>query len=54
MTVTDVILGCSFPEAEQGMNVGRIAAMKAGLPIEVPGLTVNRFCSSDRSAKTRP
>lgn len=46
MTVSDVILGCSFPEAEQGMNVGRIAAMKAGLPVEVPGLTVNRFCSS--------
>nr|WP_275942836.1 thiolase family protein [Desulfosediminicola flagellatus] len=46
MTVSDVVLGCSFPEAEQGMNVGRIAAMKAGLPIEVPGLTVNRFCSS--------
>jgi acetyl-CoA acyltransferase len=46
MTVSDVILGCSFPEAEQGMNVGRIAAMKSGLPVEVPGLTVNRFCSS--------
>lgn len=50
MTVSDVILGCSFPEAEQGMNVGRIAAMKAGLPIEVPGLTVNRFCSSGLNA----
>jgi len=46
MSVDDVYLGCAFPEAEQGMNVGRIAAMKAGLPIEVPGQTINRFCSS--------
>jgi acetyl-CoA acyltransferase len=46
MTINDVYLGCAFPEAEQGMNVGRVAAMKAGLPIEVPGQTVNRFCSS--------
>jgi acetyl-CoA acyltransferase len=45
-TVDDVYLGCAFPEAEQGMNVGRIAALKAGLPIEVPGQTLNRFCSS--------
>ena len=45
-TVDDVYLGCAFPEAEQGMNVGRVAAMKAGLPIEVPGQTINRFCSS--------
>ncbi|MGB3209332.1 MAG: thiolase family protein [Desulforhopalus sp.] len=45
-TIKDVYLGCSFPEAEQGMNVGRVAAMKAGLPIEVPGQTINRFCSS--------
>lgn len=45
-TIQDVYLGCSFPEAEQGMNVGRVAAMKAGLPIEVPGQTINRFCSS--------
>lgn len=45
-TVSDVYLGCAFPEAEQGMNVGRIAAMRAGLPIEVPGQTINRFCSS--------
>lgn len=44
--INDVYLGCAFPEAEQGMNVGRVAAMKAGLPIEVPGQTVNRFCSS--------
>jgi acetyl-CoA acyltransferase len=45
-TVNDVYLGCAFPEAEQGMNVGRVAAMKAGLPVEVPGQTINRFCSS--------
>ncbi len=45
-TVDDVYLGCAFPEAEQGMNVGRIAALKAGLPIEVPGQTIKRFCSS--------
>ena len=46
MTIDDVYLGCAFPEAEQGMNVGRVAAMKAGLPVEVSGQTVNRFCSS--------
>jgi len=45
-TISDVYLGCSFPEAEQGMNIGRVAGMKAGLPIDVPGLTINRFCSS--------
>jgi acetyl-CoA acyltransferase len=45
-SVSDVYLGCAFPEAEQGMNIGRIAAMRAGLPIEVPGQTINRFCSS--------
>ncbi len=45
-TISDVYLGCSFPEAEQGMNIGRIAGMKAGLPISVPGQTINRFCSS--------
>ena len=46
LTIEDVYFGCSFPEAEQGMNVGRIAALRAGLPIEVPGETINRFCSS--------
>lgn len=46
ITVDDVYLGCSFPEAEQGMNIGRVAAMKAGMPVEVPGQTINRFCSS--------
>ncbi|OGT97890.1 MAG: acetyl-CoA acetyltransferase [Geobacteraceae bacterium GWB2_52_12] len=44
--VEDIIIGCAFPEAEQGMNFARIAAMKAGVPIEVPAQTVNRFCSS--------
>ncbi len=46
MKVEDVYLGCAFPEGEQGMNMGRVAAMKAGLPLEVPGQTVNRFCCS--------
>lgn len=45
-TIDDVIMGCAMPEAEQGLNVARIAALRAGLPIEVPGQTVNRFCSS--------
>jgi acetyl-CoA acyltransferase len=44
--VEDVIIGCAFPEAEQGMNVGRIALLRAGLPNTVPGQTVNRFCAS--------
>lgn len=44
--VDDVIIGCAFPEAEQGMNVARIAALRAGLPVSVPGMTLNRFCSS--------
>ncbi len=45
-TIDDVIIGCAFPEAEQGMNVARLAALRAGIPVEVPGMTVNRFCSS--------
>jgi acetyl-CoA acyltransferase len=44
--VEDVILGCSFPEGEQGMNVARIALLRAGLPVTVPGQTVNRSCAS--------
>jgi len=44
--VDDVVMGCAFPEAEQGMNVARVASLLAGLPQEVPGMTVNRFCSS--------
>jgi acetyl-CoA acyltransferase len=49
-TVDDVILGCAFPEGEQGMNVARVAAMRAGLPYQVPGQTVNRFCASGLQA----
>jgi acetyl-CoA acyltransferase len=44
--VEDVILGCAYPEAQSGTNVGRIASLRAGLPVSVPGMTVNRFCSS--------
>jgi acetyl-CoA acyltransferase len=44
--VDDVVIGCSFPEAEQGMNMGRIIALRAGLPNTVSGFTINRFCSS--------
>jgi acetyl-CoA acyltransferase len=48
--IDDVILGCAMPEAESGMNVGRIAALRAGLPDSVPGVTINRFCSSGLQA----
>lgn len=44
--IEDVIMGCSFPEAEQGMNVARIMSVRAGLPVEIPGMTINRWCSS--------
>jgi acetyl-CoA acyltransferase len=44
--IDDVILGCAFPEGEQGMNMGRMVALRAGLPQSVPAETVNRFCSS--------
>ncbi len=44
--VEDVILGCAMPEAEQGNNVARIAALRAGLPVSCPAMTLNRFCSS--------
>jgi acetyl-CoA acyltransferase len=44
--IEDVIIGCAFPEAEQGLNMARVAALRAGLPDTVPGQTVNRFCSS--------
>jgi len=44
--IEDVILGCAMPEAESGSNMARIAALRAGLPDSVPGITVNRFCSS--------
>ncbi|MDO8988579.1 MAG: acetyl-CoA C-acyltransferase [Sideroxyarcus sp.] len=45
-SIGDVIVGCAMPEAEQGMNVARISLLLAGIPNTVPGLTVNRFCSS--------
>jgi acetyl-CoA acyltransferase len=48
--VDDVVLGCALPEAEQGLNVARIAALRAGLPDSVPGQTVNRFCASGLQA----
>ena len=44
--IDDVILGCAFPEGEQGMNMARLVALRAGLPISVPAETINRFCSS--------
>ncbi|OEF96928.1 acetyl-CoA acetyltransferase [Vulcanibacillus modesticaldus] len=44
--IDDVIMGCAFPEGEQGMNVARNIALRAGLPVSVPGMTVNRYCSS--------
>lgn len=44
--IDDVIIGCAFPEAEQGMNVARNIVLRAGLPSTVPGMTVNRYCSS--------
>ncbi len=48
--IDDVVVGCAMPEAEQGMNVGRIAALLAGLPVGVSAQTVNRFCSSGLQA----
>lgn len=48
--VDDMMIGCSFPEAEQGLNIGRIASQIAGFPPEVSGATVNRFCSSGLEA----
>ena len=48
--IDDVILGCAMPEGEQGMNVARIASVRAGLPIETSAMTINRFCSSGLQA----
>ena len=48
--IEDVILGCAFPELEQGLNVARTVAIRAGLPHSVPGVTVNRFCASGLQA----
>ncbi|MEE3202081.1 MAG: acetyl-CoA C-acyltransferase [Acidobacteriota bacterium] len=44
--IDDVIIGCAMPEAEQGMNVARIASLRAGIPVETSAVTINRFCSS--------
>jgi len=46
MEIDDVIIGCAMPEGAQGLNFARVIALRAGLPVEVPGQTVNRFCSS--------
>src|SRR5271170_8449786 len=48
--IDDVILGCAMPEAESGLNMARIAGLRAGLPDSVPGMTINRFCSSGLQA----
>jgi acetyl-CoA acetyltransferase family protein len=48
--IGDVILGCGYPQGQQGMNVARVALIRAGLPVSVPGVTVNRFCSSGLQA----
>src|SRR6478672_3123398 len=48
--IDDVILGCAMPEAEQGMNVARIASLRAGIPVSASAVTVNRFCSSGLQA----
>ena len=48
--VDDVIMGCAMPEAEQGMNVARIASLRAGIPVEASAVTINRFCSSGLQA----
>jgi acetyl-CoA acyltransferase len=48
--IDDVILGCAFPEGEQGLNVSRVVALRAGLPYTVPAMTINRFCSSGMQA----
>jgi acetyl-CoA acyltransferase len=48
--VDDLVMGCAFPEAEMGMNIGRVIALKAGLSAKVPGMTVNRYCASGLDA----
>src|SRR6188472_1360186 len=48
--IDDVILGCAMPEAEQGLNVARIASLRAGVPVTASAVTVNRFCSSGLQA----
>ncbi len=49
-TIDDVIIGCAMPEGAQGMNFARVIALRAGLPVDTPGQTVNRFCSSGLQA----
>ncbi len=49
-SIDDVILGCAMPEGEQGLNVARIASLRAGIPVEASAVTVNRFCSSGLQA----
>src|ERR1035441_10837072 len=51
--IDDVILGCAQPEGEQGWNIARFAALRAGLPVEVPGVTVNRLCASGLEANVQ-
>ncbi|MFA5663751.1 acetyl-CoA C-acyltransferase [Castellaniella sp.] len=48
--IEDVVVGCAIPEGPQGLNVGRVAALLAGLPVSVPGATINRFCASGLTA----
>src|SRR5579875_1813060 len=48
--VEDVVLGCGLPEGATGHNVGRVAALRAGLPLTVPGTTINRYCASGLQA----
>ena len=48
--IDDVVMGCAMPEAESGLNVARLAALRAGFPVAVPGVTVNRFCASGLEA----
>jgi len=50
MLIDDVIIGCAMPEGEQGMNVARIASLRAGIPVEASAVTINRFCSSGLQA----
>ena len=53
--IEDVYMGCAIPEAEQGLNIARMAALRAGMPDTVGGVTVNRFCSSGlRPSRWRP
>ena len=52
--VDDVILGCAMPEGEQGLNVARIASLRAGVPVEASAVTINRFCSVSYTHLTLP